>query len=330
VINADNCGQGRLEGIQNLRGLAAVCVVMYHIQLLADKEEVDSLFVNNAIFAHMYYGVDIFFVISGFIMARTLASRDISAFQFVKNRLVRIVPLYWVLTLLLFFGINLVADVLSIKSFTYIELLYSLTFTSELMQNQVPIIDQGWSLEYEMIFYLLITVAMLFSRGMRAIYLAICVLIAFWSLGMDQIILEFAYGVGIYLLVSRYEWSSLLLKFATFLGIVLLVLVSIMDVGNEYRVLHYGFPAALIVLGGSSSNLKRRKKLSLLGDISYSLYLSQSVALYWLVEISNYLPSGYLQTIFLISVIPLTCILLGYSVYKFLERPLSIKIKSIL
>lgn len=320
----------RIEGIQSLRGLAALFVMMYHIKILAEKNGIQSPLINNAIFGHMYYGVDIFFVISGFIMANSLSYHQISAFRFIKNRLIRIVPLYWCLSLLFFFATILSSESLEIDSFTYTDLIHTLTFTATILMNEVPIIDQGWSLEYEMVFYLLIGICLFFVKGIYAIYFAIFFLICLFCLGLDQIVLEFAYGVIIYFIVSKLKLNISLLRLAALVGAILFLIVSMFNIGNEYRIFYYGVPAALVVLGATSAILQTSRKLSLLGDISYSLYLSQSFFLYWLVKLSTEFANNYFQVIFLLIFTPLAGILLAYFVYTYLEKPLIRGIKSIL
>lgn len=318
----------KLRGIQILRGLAAMCVVIYHVQLLAAKNGVDSVILVNPIFSHMYYGVDIFFVISGFIMTKTVIKSDMSAAKFLRNRLLRIVPLYWVLSIILFIGINVLSSRSSIEGFLLRDLFWSMSFLSGTIQNQVPIIDQGWSLEYEMIFYLLISFFLIISKGMNAIFLVICALLVFVTLGMSQIVLEFGYGIAIYIIVSRFHLSKLLLRLSIFIGTSMLILVSLSGIGNDFRIVFFGFPAALIVLGGTSANVKDMRKLVLLGEISYSLYLSQSLVLWWLVQFAVQIPLAIAQVAFLLCVAPFVCILIGYAVYNFFERPLSVILKS--
>jgi len=305
-----------------------MCVVIYHIQLLAAKNGIDSVILLNPIFSHMYYGVDIFFVISGFIMTRTVMKSEMSATKFLRNRLLRIVPLYWILSILLFIGINLLSSRSSIQGYSRRDLLWSMAFLSGTIKNQVPIIDQGWSLEYEMIFYLLISIFLIVSKGMNAIFFAICTLFVFVTLGMSQIVLEFGFGIGIYIIVSRFHLSKLLLRISIMMGITMLTFVSLSGIGNDFRSVFFGFPAALIVLGGTSANVKNRKRLILLGEISYSLYLSQSLVLWWLVKFAVQIHFVNAQVIFLLCIAPTICILIGYGVYNFLERPLSVILKS--
>ncbi len=83
-----------LQGIQYLRGLAAMMVVVYHLSLQLNS-------INGAReFQTLQSGVDIFFVISGFIMMySTSGGTKITASEFLRRRLVRVAPLYWAATI---------------------------------------------------------------------------------------------------------------------------------------------------------------------------------------------------------------------------------------
>lgn len=316
-------------GIQILRGLAAICVVLYHIQLIAAKNGFHSIALINPIFAHMYYGVDIFFVISGFIMAKTVIKKDISASKFIKNRIIKIVPLYWIMTIIFFVGINLLSDLLSINAYSYKDLLSSLLFLSGIAQNQVPIIDQGWSLEYEMIFYGLIALFMIFIKGLKTILLSIFCLCLFSLFGLDLIVLEFAYGLCIFIVISKFKLSKFLSRTLIIMGLAILILVSLIGIDNDYRFFFFGCPAALMVLGSTSVNNTSRSKLVFLGDISYSIYLAQSLILWWLVQLADQIPFVNAQILFYLTIVPISCILTGYWVNKFLERPLDEFVKKL-
>lgn len=83
----------KLLGIQYLRALAAVAVVCFHA---ASKENVNFL-IGEA-------GVDVFFVISGFLMV-AITTSETSPMEFVKNRIKRILPVYWIATTVMLFGV---------------------------------------------------------------------------------------------------------------------------------------------------------------------------------------------------------------------------------
>ncbi|MCW1512823.1 acyltransferase family protein, partial [Acinetobacter baumannii] len=86
-----------INNIQALRAFAALNVVFYHIigaSISYDLPTSSFLFIKE----WGQNGVDIFFVISGFIMVFIQEKNRKSSFEFIKNRVERIVPVYWLLT----------------------------------------------------------------------------------------------------------------------------------------------------------------------------------------------------------------------------------------
>ena len=102
-------------------------------------------------------GVDIFFVISGFIMVHTTMDRDdVTPWSFMAGRISRIVPAYWVATFAVF-GIALVApSLLRTPHLPVGELLQSLAFIPFVKDSGLtqPLLFVGWTLNYERFFYL--------------------------------------------------------------------------------------------------------------------------------------------------------------------------------
>ena len=149
-----------------LRGIAASMVVFVHLDT-----ELDRLHFQRLGSDWLATGVDIFFVISGFIMWTSVERRgQISAQDFLKSRIIRIVPLYWVATSFLV-GVVLVAPNLlrtttleplhAIASYLFLPARHPTT------HNFWPMLVAGWSLNYEMLFYLVFTLALAFSAGVR-------------------------------------------------------------------------------------------------------------------------------------------------------------------
>ena len=79
-----------IKNIQALRALAAVMVVFVHLKILLDT-------IGLPLFGGA--GVDLFFVISGFVMVHTTQKRPPSPSEFIRNRIARVVPVYWFMTL---------------------------------------------------------------------------------------------------------------------------------------------------------------------------------------------------------------------------------------
>src|SRR4051794_18164497 len=83
----------KIHSIQYLRGIAAIMVVIYHLQIQLQRMHYNGTFPD-----WLSSGVDIFFVISGFIMWSTTIDHNMSVYEFIVRRLIRIVPLYWTVT----------------------------------------------------------------------------------------------------------------------------------------------------------------------------------------------------------------------------------------
>lgn len=138
----------RIDSIQALRGIAAMAVVVGH----------------SAIFTRGTFGVDIFFVVSGFIMMYVTQS---SAKHFLVKRLIRIVPLYWLVTAARF---ALSPSPIYSQPFNWTLFVESLLFFPDFkFHNSQPIFNVGWTLNHEMAFYLLFTAACAVSIKNRGI-----------------------------------------------------------------------------------------------------------------------------------------------------------------
>jgi len=147
-------GTGRLTNLQGLRALAAWAVVGHHVLDSLNKYlapgRIDFYPPTGS------YGVEVFFVISGYVMMRTTAGRRISPLRFLLDRVLRITPLYWFFTLLAYAmlaaGLRLFgqdgADPLSLS----MSLLYLPLFADG--RPALPVLFTGWTLNYEMLFYL--------------------------------------------------------------------------------------------------------------------------------------------------------------------------------
>ena len=239
-------------------------------------------------------GVDVFFVISGFVIVHASANlfaRPGGATRFLRRRLTRIVPLYWVLTTLFLATLLLNRSAVhgDIGSTGYILASYLFLPWPRPDGLLEPALGLGWTLNYEMFFYLILTPFILLPR-IRAVLCAaavLCLLVAarqifglglvqldFWS---DPIILEFVLGMGLALTVaaglSLPGWLRLAL-----VGIAIVTLHLEASGASGWRVVSFGLPGALLVIAAVSA--RRPESLSLtmrglirLGDASYAMYL---------------------------------------------------------
>jgi peptidoglycan/LPS O-acetylase OafA/YrhL len=243
-------------------------------------------------------GVDVFFIISGFVMMWTFhhrfgdqgASRD-----FLVKRLIRIVPLYWFFTTLLVLATLVVPAQLESAVFDWRHAACSYLFVPCFdREGEVnPILQPGWTLNYEMLFYSVFAFALLFSRriGILAVFLMIAappLLLAYLGRGAgsailtflgNSIMLEFLMGMVFFLSLRKGELRPPALAgwFVVLgCGLTLQAAGALPDI----RLLHHGLPAMAIVILGyvvlqpSPGAQPSANVLTMAGDASYTTYLS--------------------------------------------------------
>ncbi|HBL7130421.1 TPA: acyltransferase [Serratia marcescens] len=201
----------KIESIQILRGLAALSVVLFHYRyyLVPDGS---SVAIPNMLFGWGAIGVDLFFVISGFIMVYITNDKTVgmkASFEFIVNRLTRILPTYYIILLFVF----LTGGAMSI--FHYPEktntLISALTFhpytnsPAPLYINDEGMFNVRWTLNYELYFYLAFSLCLLVRHRLLAL--------ACWF-SFPAILACFT-GQNVTFLTAGYEFNSSLLRFFT-------------------------------------------------------------------------------------------------------------------
>lgn len=292
----------RLVAVQILRALAAFLVLFGHAQTEASQ-------MSGTTFARLVFpwgaGVDIFFVISGFIMV--YASKDLfgtpgSWRTFLSMRLWRIVPLYYFYTLamiaaLLVFPSQLNSSVLSASGI--VKSLLFIPFENEVGKFR-PVLGLGWTLNYEMFFYALFALVIPLSsrRAVPALAILLAGLVlfggmvqptwaplAFWT---HPIILEFGAGALLGHLYVRYTpvpaGSAGWLVQAAVVLMLGILLLGFYRPDFLARPLGWGLIGlALLYLAvwhaPTIASPIAKRVLVVLGDSSYSLYLSHPFSL---------------------------------------------------
>ena len=149
-----------INNLQLLRAFAAINVVYLHV-LIGGESYGKPTVIFPYVGGWGANGVDIFFVISGFVMIYTHAINPKTILNFYKSRILRIVPVYWLIT---GFIILLYIIFPNIFRFLMIDIKSSVSsflFISQLINNSNPIINLGWTLEWEMLFYLIFGIAII-------------------------------------------------------------------------------------------------------------------------------------------------------------------------
>lgn len=299
-------------------------------------------------------GVDVFFVISGFIMV--YASRDLFGnskgwLKFLRRRIARIVPLYWLMTTLFLVVLAVTPQVLNDSKPTVLEVLKSYAFIPYVHAGDDlirPIYKLGWTLEYEMFFYAAFAALLFFP--MRATIFALASLfatfvvlgivlapplgpLAFWT---NPIILEFVMGTFVALAFIdgwRLPSTLALILFLVGLGSIALGAVEHLATDGPWRPVITGLPAALIVaaaalrresLSPTSPTVLTTIGLVALGDASYAIYLAHP----WLVRLSHFVwnrihVSSHLSAWIFVGMVLLLVAPFGLLVHHYIEQPLT-------
>lgn len=295
-------GSTKLESIQILRAVAAIMVIVHHFSSSFDEFSSSTPFISSSGLGKIgAAGVDVFFVISGFIMFFTQKENDTlspqsRARQFIIRRVKRIYPTYWFWsTILLILWLSSYALKSHEFSIGYIISSYLLVPTNLQQAIWHPFLDQGWTLAYEMYFYLVFAGSFFIKSKIPKGFL---IAIAFATISMlsqfaldkgailnflkDEIIIEFLFGAAIAYIVRRSNFLST--RIAIICQVVGYLLLFSNLLGElEYRVLQFGFPAFLIVLGTSLRKPDSRSYpvyyqiLVYLGNASYSIYLTHGL-----------------------------------------------------
>jgi exopolysaccharide production protein ExoZ len=252
---------GKLRSIQALRALAACAVVFHHAYAIPHPET----------FARVgAAGVDLFFVISGFIMSTIGGGRPASTF--LRDRAWRIWPMWLIaLTPWLFFRHAGVAETVSSATLWPI---YAGTFHS-------PALHSGWTLCFEVLFYAAFALGLATRRWVPVAIFALCLAGSgplFDFLG-SPLILEFLAGVAIAALPRNQRLGPplIVLSLCWFAVAPLGHGEDIMGAGAWLRLAAWGAPAAMLVYGALVLEQRFASRAwnlpVLLGDASYSIYL---------------------------------------------------------
>ncbi len=281
-----------LNNIQALRAYAAANVVYVHLLQIFGTPIICGIVPA----AFGLYGVDLFFVLSGFLMARIMET-DPSAF--LKRRLVRIVPLYWLCTLGVYIIALLKPELLHTTQANAWNLIKSLGFLPYRKEGGVmqPMLFLGWTLNYEMYFYVICSVILLFRTAIPVLWVSLIIsalpalamvfppksdLIGFYS---NTIVFEFILGMIAYLIFAQWQNRSKPCRWEMWLLLSCLVALPWMESvgGIRHRVMLLGLPAAGVVLASARLEIKgivvRNRFILLVGNASYVLYLTHPYVL---------------------------------------------------
>jgi len=292
--------------VQYLRGLGALAVILWH-----------GLGQLSRFQPHLAYpewgavAVDMFFVISGFVMWHITAGGEGGAVgEYCRRRIVRAVPFYWAMTSIVVVAMMVAPHLLSSSRYDGGHVLASYFFVPWLhpvLHGEIlPVVIPGWTLDYEFPFYGLVGLSLFIPLRFRAAALIVAILTlallpAFISIDStalyfytQPIVIEFASGVFLgWLVWNGYRLNALAALSLLVLGFIAVPLLPspshvVPEIGAYrfmlQRVLEYCGPAFAIVAGAvfyetARGSAPRWRIPKLIGDASYSIYLLHPLVL---------------------------------------------------
>jgi peptidoglycan/LPS O-acetylase OafA/YrhL len=342
-------GSAFFANVQVLRAIAASLVVAVHLRGFFGYSEV-----QDYIFRYGYAGVDLFFVISGFIIVVTTTDGSRSALSFFVSRICRLTPLYYLATFMVFATALVAPSVFKSTSANLVNLLYSLLFVPfEKSPGRIyPVYFLGWTLNYEMFFYALFAGATFLHQRRRALLCSISILMVVVAGAVagvtDQsnlvlyvysrpIVLDFVLGMLIghfQPLLSGRSAIDVRLMAAILVGLALFMIGLIpgfpaATAPNTSTFLTFGIPSACVVLAMVllETHGYKVKSLHTLGDASYSMYLTHYFVVGALIAVTSRMDlPQVLKAAFAFAVVCGTSVLTFWTI----EKPLVLRTRKLL
>ena len=333
----------RLVNIQALRGVAALGVLAAHLAVIERRYGDGAL--TPDWFDLGLAGVDLFFVISGFVMVyvtRDLVASRCAIFSFLYKRATRIYPLYWAVSLAVLAVFLVRPDFVNSSQGNQADIVASFLL---IPQRQYPLLLVGWTLVHEVYFYLVFALLLAAPRKWRPPLLALWGALALvgyalgasrlgaWAaLAVNPLTLEFLMGCAVGLLFLRGARTAGRLALAAggliCLGVLGLRMGGLAPFSSDaLRTALFGPAFALILYGAvaieTTGRFSAPRWAQRLGDASYSLYLTHLLTLSALGRIWALIAApGRWDNAIVLPLIAGAAIAGAYLTYLLVERPL--------
>jgi len=322
-----------IKNLQYLRAFAATNVAYLHVLIGSEMYDMSASSLSSLSTSRWgASGVDIFFVISGFIMMYTQIHNTKKIHEFYFSRINRIVPIYWLISLFIIilyliipiifknFTLDL-KDTLDLK-----RMISSFFFMAQPFTGGKPVIVIGWSLEWEMLFYFIFGLSLFLQDIKKRIYLIFLLMVIIFVLTKYLLIFEFFLGVLIAYIQNKVKLSHNVGLIIFILGIILLLLSL-----NSYfytididRFFKWGIPSVFIIAGAIYCRQLDNSLLFYLGNASYSIYLINVITIpffYKFIIFFNIKMNNELLTILCL----FFTLIVGCFFHSFIEKNLKIK-----
>ena len=319
--------------VQYMRAIAAMLVVLHHTAWKAEQYSTNPL----DWFHVGSLGIDLFFIISGYIMSYTVEQKKVNFGTFIQARIRRIIPLYWVLTSLALIIFIIMPDkVNSSGGETNILLSYLLLPTPDSY-----LVKNGWTLSYEFYFYFIFALSLSLKTTYRfflPIFIILTLLLIHLYLSPEKhlirfltapLLIEFAFGIAVFQLLKRKSFGHSIGVSLIIISILLLIFINDYPLEGYPHAVFFAIPSLLFFTGmvileplfQKKQHNKLSKFFKIVGDSSYSLYLVHPfslVASSIILSKVGIADFGYL----FVGLLFVIALIVGHLCYVYLEKKL--------
>jgi peptidoglycan/LPS O-acetylase OafA/YrhL len=338
----------KLNLLQVYRGIAALLVVMVHITKMSAERLNQVTFFN--LFQIGWSGVDYFFVLSGFIMVyvhRSAIGKKNQLKSFLVKRAVRIYPIYWIITLTLWCLFLVIPGF--VNNNQDLSLGYVIRSLLLIPQKEQPLLEVGWTLIYEINFYLLFSLAIWLKPKHSVPILSGWLLVTILhyrkivKFPQELFLLETVFGEMNLELVLGCLAGYIVIKYNNNIGKYRWTLFGIANLGYVIslgifvasgkipfgRIPTFGVLAALLIIAATSIDLKDSPKipdiLIFLGEASYSIFLTHVPVISAITKIVQGANLGkYFDGFFAPALLAVFAVVFGCIFYSLIEKPLTV------
>jgi peptidoglycan/LPS O-acetylase OafA/YrhL len=326
--------------IQFLRAVASLLIVCSHIILFGNDKYSLNLPNLNFIAGYFTIGIDIFFIISGFIMVYITYNKDISPLLFLKKRFVRIFPPLWMVCIILLPVFFLKPEWINSSDNIPTSLLHSFFL---IPHEGTPLIKVAWTLEFEMFFYIIFAITLKLSSTRQIVSITlfflfsiICGLLfpvlinsAIIKLCTSPYLLEFICGMLLGYYFKKIKAPSLLITLITTVTtIISFVYLMMFQYGEINRVLHFlpfAFNICFLFILLEQQKIVMPLKISIFGGkISYNMYLLHILILTAIWRFLTFYKTNYLPNYIICLIILGTSIICAWVMEIIVKKMLHI------
>lgn len=320
---------GKIPAVQGLRGVAALLVLLAHADSLARPPEIVGNFIPSPSAA---IGVDVFFVISGFVIAMASQKTGLTWSSFIRNRAMRVLPLYFVCSILaLMFYDGLFGGYWN--TFLFLPLFDNFAYSN-------PSHPFGWTIGAEVWFYVLFSFSIALCGRKASIFAASLIAVLVFSTAFyggnwifprfvgSPILFEFAMGIMAFHCSRKINRSVAIAFLVAGPAMMLAGMQALPRLGMHgvifgdvffawVRLIIWGVPSAITFIGVVAffGNIEIWRPVFWLGEISYSFYMVQ--------PFSHFIMKHYFGFSWIIEWPMFFCLnlFLAYVAHRYIEKP---------